>query len=429
MKLLHIILALMLVHTASSQTINLEHFNKRVFTSDFNSAKDAKLWPAINNQEELIILNNEEFTLERKNFNKELIIFPNWHSTYPSFELDVSVNLQHLADKNQSAGICFAYSREHETGFILELNKQKKYRIKQIGAEGLISFISGTSESNSWKKSNMLYPKQEFNQINILVLENTVDIYLNNFFVFSFSHKIEYHYRDFGLYVGKGSKAIFHHVYLLINHTDYGKYDQNIDEVDLSQKVIVEEHVIKKEVEHVADDKKQEEVHEIKEDVTEIVNEDDSNETEIKTETLKTEEETEVKNEDILEDPDVKKCLEMIVDIRNDLSATQKELETYISLLEDCKDDNARMNEFITMNMDDRLKNKAASLELENERLKDEIQKLKSENATLQDFKTFYQDANKDEDIVNFLYDELKKIEEKNAYLARQVEILENKLK
>ncbi|MBT3302368.1 MAG: hypothetical protein HN921_00120 [Bacteroidetes bacterium] len=424
MKLLHIIVAIMLlVNTGFAQTINLDHFNKRIFTSDFNSAKDAKLWPSTNNTEELIILNNEKYSIERKEFTKDRIIFPNWNNAFPSFELTASVNLQYLTQKEHSAGICFAYSKKHETGFIIEINKKKKYRVKQINADGTIKFITGTTSMNSWKKSNMLYPKQESNQINILVIGNTIDIYLNNFFVYSFTNDFNYNFRDFGLYVGKGSKAIFHHVYLLINHTDYGKYDQNMEEVDFTKTISKEVKPIIKEDSKTEIESEQKIE---KEQVKEVISEEVIEETEEQIIAEVEVEETEGKAANM--DPDVKKCLDMIVNLRSDLSASQRELETTLALLGNCKDDNNRMNEFITMNMDNRLKNKAAGLELENERLKDEIQKLKSKNTTLQDFKDYYKDANKDEDIVNFLYDELKKIEEKNAFLARQVEILQEKL-
>jgi hypothetical protein len=425
MRFFHILLALALVQTSFAQTINIEHFNKRIFTSDFNSSKDAKMWPSVNNQEELIILNNEEYSIERKDFNKSRLVFPNWNNPFPSFELNVSVNMQYLTEKNHTAGVCFAYSKELQTGFILEINKKKKFRIKQVKPDGSIAFITGTNNSNSWLKSNMLYPKQEANQINILVLGNKVDVYLNNFFAYSFQTDFNYNFRNFGLLVGKASKAVFHHVYLLINHKDYGKYEQDMAEVDFEKIASQQPTETKKEVETPIENLETE----TEETETEVEKEESA---EVKSdEEVITHKEEEIKAEDTevgATNPDVKKCLDMIVDLRNELSIKQKELETTISLLQSCKDDNARLNEFISMNMDDRLKNKAASLELENEKLKDEIQKLKSENATLQDFKDYYKNANKEEDIVNFLYDELKKIEEKNAFLARQVELLQEKL-
>lgn len=395
MKISLIVIFLALFLTIKAQNINPEYFNKIVFNSDFKSAKDMKIWPLANDEEELLIISNGQYIIERKDAFKDKMIFPNWQNPYPNFEILASFSLEKFQFPYQTAGVCFNFNKSQEEGIIIEFNKNKQFRIKKLGNSGNIEYISGPNAQKSWKKCNYLLTNDQTNDLNIMVIGKNIEIFINNFFVFSFENECSYPLRNFGIFVGKSSHVIFSKFQLLVNHRELGKYDHLLSQV-------TEEENISTPGNNNYQDKKSKDS---------IIAKTGNNQ------------------HNVTESKELSEALSLIIKLKNDLSSTQKELETYKQLLEKCKNDNINLNTFIENNLDSKSLSRITELEKENSRLKDQIQKLKTENATLQDFKSFYLNQNKDKDIINFLYDELKKLEEKNASLNRQIEILQNQLK
>ena len=64
-------------------------------------------------------------------------------------------------------------------------------------------------------------------------------------------------------------------------------------------------------------------------------------------------------------------------------------------------------------------------MKAENRALTDEIDNLDADNKSLLQFKEFYMNNTSDKDIINFLYDELHKLEEENASLKRKLKLFE----
>jgi len=374
-----------------SQEINPEFFNKIIFSTEFNASKDTKLWPLASDEDDLLLIGNGKYIIERKNTQKDKFIFPNWSNLYPNYELNVSFTMENLISPLQNIGICFHFNKENEQGFVIEFSKSKQFRIRQIQENGLIKYISGENANNSWKKSGFLLTKGEVNDINILSSGNRIEIYINNYFSFAFETELKYQTRNFGLFTTRATKATFTRVQLLINHKDQGKYDHVTD--------ITEDH--KKTDNQIVENTNPD---------TEKPKETDN--------TNKTENTAELQT-----------ALALIVKLKNELTETQKQLENQKQITDKCKQDNVVLNEFIAKNLDNKSQTRISELEKENDALKDQIARLKTENATLKDFKAFYLNQNKEKDIVNFLYEELKKLEEKNASLSRQVEQLQNQLK
>jgi len=390
-----VILFLLLSVCLYSQEINPEFFDKIVFSSEFNSTKDTKTWPIANDENELLLIGNGKYVIERKDLQRDRYIFPIWKSAYPNFELNVSFSMENLINTSQSLGICINFNKTLDQGIVIEFNKNKQYRVKEIGESGKITYLSGENASKSWKKSNFLLTKGELNDINLLVSGERVELYINNFYTFSFLSKPKYYSRNFGLFTGRGSTASFYKIHLLVNHKEQGKFDYllNADEQnnqDLLTKPTTDTMVVKD-----------------------------------------TSEKIKPKNDTIISPPtaELQTALALIVKLRNELAESQKQLEINKTLLDKCKQDNIALNEVISKNLNNKSQNRISELEKENETLKDQVAKLKIENATLQDFKSFYLNQNKEKDIVNFLYEELKKLEDKNASMARQVEQLQNQIR
>ncbi|HPD64552.1 MAG TPA: hypothetical protein P5050_03720 [Bacteroidia bacterium] len=391
-----IVLFFLLSARLFAQNLNPEYFDKIVFNSDFKSSRDLKLWPIANDEDEIMIISNGQYLIERKNNTKDRFIFPNWQNPYPNYELSVNLTLEKLVFPYQVAGVCFQFNSSLTDGLILEFNKSKQFRIRKINENGIISYLTGSTPNNSWKKCNYLLMKGEMNDLNILVNGNKIEIYINNYFIYSFENESNFNLRNFGLFVGKSSQITFQKIQLLVNHKEYGKYDYLLSIKDVKEpEVTADTNTQKNDVKKEADT------------LTEKPNQTTGSS----------------------DNKELTEALALIVRLKKDLSAKEKELETQKQLLEKCKNDNLSLNAFIESNLDNKTLNRITELEKENNKLKDQLQKLKTENATLQDFKTFYLNQNKDKDIINFLYDELKKLEEKNASLSRQVEMLQNQLK
>ena len=387
MRFLTILLFLLSHLTLFSQSISADFYNKVIFVTDFSSAKDSKTWSSINNSDELILINNGQYVIDRKSPVTDRMLFPDYLNPFINYELSAGFSMETLIENEQYLGICFSFSHNFDQGYIIEFNRKKQFRIKRINKNAEVAYITGKDEKKSWVKNNMLMLKEGSNDITIRVLDKQYEVYINNFLAFSFVADHNYEFRNFGLFTTKATKAIFTKVQLAVNKDEIPKYSEMMSRIEDEnyKEVITEKELINKE------------------------NKEKEHNPEVKTEETKS--------------------VDIVINLNNQIKQLQKTLDENKLLLDRCKTDNKQLDDYIKKNVDAKLQSHAIELEKENNKLKDELSRLRTENSTLQDFKVFHQKQNQDKDIVNFLYDELKKLEEKNAFLNRQVEQLQEQIK
>lgn len=371
MRFLFIVFILFFANDLLAQTINLDNYNKRVFSSKFTE-RDIKIWPSINNYSNKVLIEEGNYVIERKDNQKGKMIFPHWSNPYKNYELRVKLNLRN-SDKSQNIiGICFNFSKKHDYGYIIELNAFRKYRIIKTNVNDDVEYL--TSGKNNWKKFNYLEKKDEINEIGILVENERIEIYLNDFFAFTFNDEIKSVYKDFGLYIGPSSQGDCSQISLFTNITDYSKYNK-LENSQLSRTT------------------------------------DDNSTSSLNLTTTNT-----------------KKYREFIMKLRDELIETRKERDEYKLLLDKCNDENTTLIKIATNQTDSKLKETVTTLEKEIAALKKENESLTAEIKSLQHLKVYYIDNDKDKDLLNFLNEELQKAEDKSEQLLRRVQQLENEL-
>ena len=382
MRTLSFFILLLSAQLLFSQNIRSDQFDKSIFFSDFSSAKDSRTWLSANNADELILIVNGTYEIDRRNPAFDRVLFPDYLSPFQNYELTVNFTLETLITNEQFIGICFSFSYNYDQGYIIEFNRKKQFRIKKINKDGTISYIGGKTPNKSWIKNNLIVMREGTTDVNIRAMGKRHEVYINNFFAFAFDAEQYYEFRNFGLFVTKATKGIFHSVHLAVNQEDIANYSELLQRIEDGS--------------YQSDDI-------VPQDVTVV------------------------KDEEIIIDES--KSVELVVNLNNQIKKLEKNLEDNKLLLERCKDDNIKLNDYIKKNVDANLEKRLVDIEKENNLIKDELAKLRTDNRSLIEFRNYFQQENKNKDIVNFLYDELKKLEEKNAFLNRQVEQLQEQLK
>ncbi len=366
MKFITIIFVFVCVFSANSQNINLNHFDKELFSCDFSDKKTAELWPSMNSNDGLIMIQDNKYVIDRKDEFKGYTVFPEYLNFYKNCELQASF----ILNSDEPAGILFNFNEKENQGYLIEINSNRKFRIKKFLSNGQFEFITGKNEKKSWQSFKILNKENIINDINILVIENNVEIYLNNFFAYSFTSKMQYQCRNFGVYVSPSSKISVDKINLLIHHNDFGKYNNIAGASGF-------------------------------ENNSDLNNNSSSQ--------------------------NVRKYLNKIVSLNNELKTMELEIMQTVKKLEMCKDDNSMLNNYISTNLDTELQKKLNKAERELVILKQKQSDLIAENKSLQEFKNFYLNDKNDKDIVNFLYDEIHKIEKENEKLKREIIQLKSK--
>ncbi len=344
-----------------AQNINFEHFNKRIYNCNFSSSADAKIWPSENNADNLFVIQDNIYFTERKNTSKDIKVFPGYSPESKNFRLNIVLN----QNDDIPAGVCFNFDSKHINGFYFLINNKRQYLVKKTEPNGAIKYITGTNERNAWKKFSFLEKPGMTNEIDILTLDNRIEIYVNNFYLFGFEELIKYDTRDFGIYLYPGASVSVSSVSIFVSEED-------MSDITISN------------------------------DINKL----DGNETNVS-------------------DTDPSRYLEKIIELNKKNEELAKELSETIELLDKCKEDNMYYQSYISDHLNSGLENAIEKLKEENYNLSKQIDGLKAENKSLQQFKEYYTNNTNDSDIINFLYDELHKLEEENATLKRKLKLFE----
>jgi hypothetical protein len=239
---------------------------------------------------------------------------------------------------------------------------------KKIIKPGKYLFISSLGSKNPWTKFKKMGKKEEYNTVSIMVKGNVVDIYINNYFAFSFiDDKSGNEIKNFGIYIGPASRAVVNMFNLIVDSND------SIPDINLNSAA-------------------------------------NNNDSSLQTYTGV---DTSITN--------------MIFNLRNQLEATKNELRDARILINRCKDDNLRLNEFISSNVDSKLTEKTKALQKQYDELKIKYDQLVLDNQTLETFKKDCIDKSKDKDMVKLLYDQLNASQKENEKLKQKIKVLEGK--
>jgi hypothetical protein len=385
MKSFYTILFLIIFYFTQAQTIDLTSFDKKLLGFEFKGTFDSRIWPSKNNMKSLILIKDGEYSIQRKYTIDEEIIVPNWDNLYRNFEIQASIKILPSENSNPTAGICFNMSKDLNSGYVLELNGDREFCIKRIIKQGKYLYISNQGTKSPWVKFKKMGKKEEYNTVSIMVKGNAVDIYIDNYFAISFSDDNSgADIKNFGIYIGPASNAVLNlfnfNVSSNENLPDFTKTDNNS-----SQQISQEENNKKDNPVPDKPDKP-------------------ANTTQVDT-----------------------GMTNLMILMKNQLDNTRNELRDSKILLNRCKDDNLRLNDFISQNVNSKLSERIKQLQQQYNDLKAKYDALVINNQTLETFKQDCLNTSKDKDMVKMLYEQLNATQKENEKLKLKLKELEGK--
>jgi hypothetical protein len=384
MKYLWVIFSLFLASALYSQTIDLNSFDKKLLSFQFTTTFDSRIWPSKNNMKSLIIIKPNQYVIQRKHNEEDEIIVPSWDNLYKNFEIQARIKLKNSVNPNPSTGICFNLSRDLSRGYILEFNSNKEFCIKKIVKPGKYMYITNPGTKNPWKKLKTLEKSEEFNNISILVKGNVIDIYINNFFAFSFIDELAYNeIKNFGIYIAPASEAILTNFNFLVNSND------SLPDLSLTN--------------------------------------DNTNTNNTTNNTVTNDNPDMVKPDDPPKEIDTAMA-SYLLNLKSQLEIATKDLKDLRVLLNRCKDDNYRLNEFLSQNVNPKLLEKLKALQQENKELQELNIQLGIDNQNLQIFKQDCIDQSPDKELTKILYQQLSDAQNENSKLKARIAELEKQL-
>ncbi len=184
----------------------------KVFSEDFSdvsksfpitSSKDPKYWGTYG---------DGYYFMERK-IERPRVVLANFKGTSKDFYLKTKIQLGPVKSKSSTVGILFLTQLGGRGGFLLEINKKKQFRIKDIGSNTTIT----TQGEEGWIKSKSIFGVRQNNKVEIKAFRGKFDIYFNNTYIYSFINKT-YKKGAFGAYIGGFSEAkiMYFNVYSLV---------------------------------------------------------------------------------------------------------------------------------------------------------------------------------------------------------------------
>lgn len=209
------------VPSAHSQLVNAE-FTDVIYKEDFETDKGD--WKVLSNAENLFIIQEGNYILNRKNKNSAYSIFPIWKNNRNAFEINMNLRFDFGTEKDAAAGLIFMAQEDGSGAFVLEINGQKQYRLKQLVGVNF-KILTGNPKLGGWVYSEHLLGSELLNHLQIRMAERNYDVYINRKYIFSFT-ELAYKSGNIGIAIGPGTQA------RIDNFTVYGlsaEQQQNLD--------------------------------------------------------------------------------------------------------------------------------------------------------------------------------------------------------
>lgn len=187
---------------SGAQTIK-ERFDKLLVSENFDSVSSS--WVTMANAENLFIVQDGEYILQRKSPTAPYAIIANFDEIFNNFRVVTSLKLDKTLSETGFAGLLFMMQAEGQGGFLIEFNKLKEYRLRQI-VNGSYKYITGNSKSGGWIKNNDLNETGTANMIEIRSLNRNYDLFINNNFVQSFTEPA-YRSGTMGVIIGPATRC------------------------------------------------------------------------------------------------------------------------------------------------------------------------------------------------------------------------------
>lgn len=217
------------------QQLITERFDYPLYRCNFDSVTAE--WPVTSNSENLLLVQSGEYILLRKSKSSPFAAMGDFEKAFGSFHLRTSIKVTSNSIDAGSAGILFMTQTSGQGGFVIELNTQQQYRLRQITPGGY-RYLTGLQKDGGWVKTHQLLANQ-FNQIDIFSHEQQYDILINDIPVHSFVDPT-YTEGGIGYFIGPGAtcKADFIDIFGNGKQTEKRSVENAVTENDSTVDVI-----------------------------------------------------------------------------------------------------------------------------------------------------------------------------------------------
>ncbi len=177
------VLILGFISNSEAQIVR-EKFEKLLISENFDSA--GTVWQTMATGENLFLVQNGEYILQRKSDSSPFAIIGAYEKSFTDFRLLTSIKLDKAYAENATVGLLIMAQPGGNGGFVLELNDQKQFRLRQI-ADGVYQYVTGTSKDGGWVKIVPTSDPGGFNLIEVISSNHKYDLYINKSFMISFA--------------------------------------------------------------------------------------------------------------------------------------------------------------------------------------------------------------------------------------------------
>ncbi len=208
-RIIHALMFVLMYQTVLAQSI-AEKFDRMVMSENFDTINS--YWTTAANSENLFLVQEGEYILNRKSIASPYAIIAEYKNTLQNFRMVTSLNLERVTSDNGSLGIIIMAQPGGDGGFLIEINTLKQYRVRQISGT-TYKYLTGEAKKGGWVTSKDVNIMNSYNLIDVRLLNRNYDLYINNTFMMSFT-EIAYKTGNFGFIIGPGSKGRVDFLYL-----------------------------------------------------------------------------------------------------------------------------------------------------------------------------------------------------------------------
>ena len=213
---------------ATAQNPIALEFNVQQLREEF-SEENAN-WTYMSSVENLYMPDKGDLFMHRNNPNSAYAFVTKWENSLTTFNIISRLKLGPAETTDESIGIICLVQRDAKGAVVVEFNKFKQFRVKQM-VGSYYRYISGTAEEKGWVKSNLLRGKEDYNDVEVRVALPQVDVYLNGKFLQSFDVP-DYTPGMMGIAIGPNTKAKADYFYVYTTSDEKEKVEKSSEVKD-----------------------------------------------------------------------------------------------------------------------------------------------------------------------------------------------------
>lgn len=187
-----------------------DKFDQLFIGENFDSSNS--YWSTISNLDNLLIVQEGEYIMQRKATFSPYAVMAAFPSELSEYRLVASLKLDKATAADGSIGLIFMAQADGKGGFIFEINRDQKYRLRQI-TNNSYRYLTGNPQDGGWIKEEALKGLNLPNLIEIRTAGKKYDLFINNKLLLNFE-ELSYKSGSVGFIIGPGSKGKADFIYI-----------------------------------------------------------------------------------------------------------------------------------------------------------------------------------------------------------------------